>query len=535
MHTATRSFRQKATLPLLVVLLLGMLFILGGCRSSSYITGIRMSNPETVSVFYGNFSYEGVSVTVDFSDGSNKEIPLEEEMIPEVERLKFFKMGEHQIQVVYRNKFTTTMPINVVFNQFKDSYALNGYECVYDGKPHSVTLNQELPEGATITYPRGNIFINAGTYEVVGVLEKNGYESKTLTTTLTIHAAERDATDLKFEDLTVVYDGEMHSIEAQNVPEGVEATYDIYDFEHGIRINKAVNAGKYRIVAHFVDSSPNYAKIADREAVLTIEKARYDVSQITLPDAQKEYDGLEYQASITNKDLLPTGITVDYFYKNAKGEVVKSNAPVGTYTIIAQFVGGALDNYHPIEPLTATLVVAKRVIKISDKVYFDSKTVNFDENQTHSLVVTGLPEGVEVAYENNDKVYAGEYEVIAHFTAVSENETVDVPEMSAYLIINRVRRSVKVLNEATGEYDKEFGSENIVIKDGVASVKDLDEETFAVVSIAFFDISTFDRVEPADMVVDTMYNYRITFEYVDERMNGSVILSDATDTFTYLG
>ena len=195
-----------------------------------------MTNPETIDVPYGNFSYEGINVTVDFADGSTKDIPLKEDMISVVERLKFFKMGKQDVEVNYRSKYFTTMPINVVFNKFKETYALIGYECVYDGLPHYVTLNQELPEGATITYPYGNMFINAGTYEIVGVMSKDGYETKTLTTTLTIHQAERDADGIVFEDTTLIYNGEMRTIEATNVPEGVEVTYSTYDYNYNVPI-----------------------------------------------------------------------------------------------------------------------------------------------------------------------------------------------------------------------------------------------------------------------------------------------------------
>lgn len=104
-----------------------------------------MSNPNEIVVPYGSFSYENVNVTVNYKDGSTKEIPLEESMISEVERLKFFKMGKHDVEVNLRKRYTTKMPINVVLNKFKDSYALEGYECVYDGLPHTVQLNQELP------------------------------------------------------------------------------------------------------------------------------------------------------------------------------------------------------------------------------------------------------------------------------------------------------------------------------------------------------------------------------------------------------
>lgn len=528
-------------LAFLVSLAFGAVSFLPACSLDGNIAGIRMSNPETTQVYYGNFSYEGINVTVDYRNGMMEEIPLSEEMISEIERLKFFKIGEQKVEVVYRSRYKTTMPINVVLNQFKDTYALNGYECVYDGQPHMVTLNQELPEGATITYPYGNIFTNAGIYEVVGVISKNGYESKTLTTTLTIHQAERDVSAIAFEDATYVYNGEMRTIEAQNVPEGVTVSYEIFDTVHNIRINKAVNAGTYRFLAHFTDTSPNYAKIPDMEAKLTIEKAHYDLSDITFEDAVKEYDGLDYVAKITNADQLPVGITVSYAFYNEDGKKVTSNANVGTYSMVASFEGAVLDNYHPIEPMKATLTVSHRVIKISDRVFLEGKTVNFEEGVTHSLAISGsLPETVEVTYENNGQMYAGEYLVTAHFTAKSENEAVDLESLSAYLIINRVRRSVKVYNEATEAYDLNFAPSNLTIKDGVISVTGYDESVFRLVSADLYcladnEIITKDFVVVSEPLVSgTTYKYVVVFAYLDENMNTSVILSEESDNITYI-
>ena len=525
-----KTIRGAMALPLLA---LGFSALGVSCSGASDIVGIHMSDPDTIEVGYGNFSYEGINVSVDFRDGSNKEIPLVEDMVPVVERLKFFKVGEHEVKVVYRNRYETNMPIHVSFNEFKDSYALVGYECVYDGNPHAVTLNQELPEGAYITYPYGNVFTNAGTYEVVGVISKNGYESMTLSTTLTIHQAERDSSGIVFEDATIVYDGEMHSIAATNVPEGVDVAYDMYEYDRDIRLSKVVSAGKYRVVARFTDTSPNYRKIPDRTAILTIEKAYYDVSEITFEDVTREFDGHDYEAKVTNASKLPSGLQVEYTYYDENGTKVNSNAKAGIYTMVASFTGADATNYYPIEPLKATLTVAKKVIKISDKVTFESTSVNFDENP-HPLAITGtLPTGVSVTYENNDNVYAGEYEVKAIFSTENENETVDVPVMSAYLIINRVRRSVLVLDPVSGEYNNGFSASNIVISGTQASVTGYDPEVFRVTSIGFFDILENKPIAIDKMVDGETYKYVVTFEYLDENLNSSIILSEESDNFTY--
>lgn len=516
------------------IMFFGMMFSAISCSRDNQISGIKMASEETINVPYGNFNYDGVKVTVTFVNGNTTDINLTEDMIPQTEKLKFFKMGEQEVQVVYRDRYTTTMKVNVILNQFNEVYELVGYECVYDKVPHSVSLNHELPEGAVITYPYGNTFVNAGVYEVVGIISKHGYESKTLKATLTIHQAERDTSAIEFLNTTLIYDGEMKSISVSNVPEGVEVTYDTYNMASGIRINKVVNAGQYRVVAHFNDTNTNYAKIPDREAILTIEKASYDIEDVCVEDYIKEYDGLEYQARLINASKLPTNIKVSFKYYSESGLEVKNNANVGTYKIVAKFSGMELNNYNPIQDMTGTLTVCKKLIKIKDKVRFESKTVNFD-GEPHFLEVTDYPkDNVEVQYENNGQIYAGEYKVKAIFVPKKSTETLDITELDSYLIINTIKRSVMVYNEESKKYDKEFSEDNISIVDHKAVVEGYDTETFVLDSIQFYNISDSQVVDPADFVNNTKYSYTVIFKYIDENMNSSVVLSGISGNFTYV-
>ena len=67
----------------------------------------------------------------------------------------------------------------------------------------------------------------------------------------------------------------------------------------------------------------------------------------------------------------------------------------------------------------------------------------------------------------------------------------------------------------------------------------LDEETTVSVNIAFFDADN-QYVAPEDLVVYTeenhiVYTYLVAFEYLDENMNNSVMLSQESDAFRYDG
>ena len=70
-----------------------------------------------------------------------------------------------------------------------------------------------------------------------------------------------DMSEVVFEDLTVEYDGQPHSILATNLPEGVTAAYDG---------NGQTEIGAYTVTAHFSGDSKKYKPIPDRTATLTI-------------------------------------------------------------------------------------------------------------------------------------------------------------------------------------------------------------------------------------------------------------------------
>ena len=323
----------------------------------------------------------------------------------------------------------------------------------------------------------------------------------------------------------------------------MEVSYETFDFDQDIRINKVVNAGKYRIVAHFTDTSPNYVKIPDMEAILTINKAQYDLTGVSLANAVKEFDGEEFVPKLTGENYLPTGITPVFHFVDLHGQEVFSNANVGDYIMVARFEGGDTVNYEDIPPLAAALKVTPRIIHLDGKISFESKTVNFDENVTHHLELTGtLPDTVEVEYENNDQTYAGEYEVLAHIRAKNPNEAVDVPEMVAYLTINRVRRNVFVYNNVSQQYDLEFSGNNIKVANNAISVVGIDETVFNVVSADLYSLNDNEKLTEnfavkAGVTLEngTTYKFVVKFEYVDDALNSSVILSEASDIFTYIG
>ena len=523
----------------LTTLIAAVLFAIGGlflasCDSAPTISGISMVNEERVQVPFGNFSYDGVKVNVNYENGDKTEINLTEDMISLSERLKFYKMGEQDVEVNFRERYFTTMKVDVVFNTFKDIYKLEDLEVSYDGLPHSLSLNEELPEGAKIEYPYGNTFTAAGVYEVVGVITKSGYESKTLKATLTINPAEHETKNIVFNDARFVYSGEMKTVEATNVPEGVSVEYDIYD-EANVKIHRIVNVGKYKVVAKFNDSNNNYKKIDDMTASVTVVKGDYDMSPYTLEDVARTYDGKKYEAHIANEDALPAGVSVSYKYLDSNNNKVTDNSNAGAYTMVAEFSGGDSFNYNPIEPLKATLIVDPCVYDLRNKVFFEGATWNFEESPKPLSIIYGddfpseiideslrgynyYQEDGVTPYHDGDFTYAGEYLIICDFYSTSANYSFILDDLRSYIYILPINKAVNITSLSIN-----------------GSVVNVTTDTTGVIlqDIVFYNYGTSEKVEIADLVGGVTYQYHASLRYEDDNLNNSVNIPEISGEYMH--
>lgn len=554
-----------------------------GCSKYVIISKIEMKNQEIIEIKAGDFSYEGKTVVIFYGDGTTKEIDLTEELIPEVEKLKFYKMGEHEVEVVYYDRYKTTMKIRVVRHEFEDIYELVGYTCKYDGQPHKVELNYELPEGAKIDYPYGNTFTNAGVYKIEGVISKSGYNVRTLETTLVIEKADYDMSEVIFEDTEFAYDGDYKTIVATNIPEGIEVTYDIFNQDKTIKMNKALNAGNYVVVANFVNKDDNYNSIPAKEAILTINKATYDMSKVSMKDYTKEFDDLEYVAKLDGDSILPEGVKESYKFFNSDGQEIATIIDAGVYKVVVSFVGNS-SNYEAIQDIVSTVTINPRIISIEDKIKLEDQTVNFDYKE-HNLEIKGnLPDNVIVSYENNGQIYAGDYKVIANFSTDNTNEKTDIDKLEAYLIINQSRDNVYLYHEVEDESLiakikhsplNDVGYYKYLTDDGIKLYAEfeggfyqlillteeyikIDNETrsliidttanelsrdYIIYKYKIFDNNNLiyefrndDDVQniPIENLTDgTIYKFEINFNYVNEDKNNSVILIPVSGNITY--
>ena len=208
----------------------------------------------------------------------------------------------------------------------------------FNGATHTLTITGTLPTGVSVTYTN-NSGTNVGTYEATAVLSGEGYNTLTLTATLTINAPQLpNITGVTFTGDTVTYDGNSHAIMvAGTLPQGAEIVYTN---------NVGTNAGTYQATA--VISAPGYNTLT-LTATLTINPT--PIENITFTGKSFEFDGNPHTITITG--LTPPDATITY----TGGEDNRNGATnPGSYTVT---VTVSCPNYSTFTA-TATLTITSK-------------------------------------------------------------------------------------------------------------------------------------------------------------------------------
>ncbi len=279
------------------------------------------------------------------------------------------------------------------------------------------------------------------------------------TCTFALNVCLYEFTDLRFDDVNAVYNGQYVTAEVfKNYPEGTEIYY-----RNG---NSFVNAGTYTVTA--IVSRRNYVS-QELTAKVTIEKAEYDMSEIKLADCEFDYDGKEHTAVISGK--LPDGVSVIYPDNNNK------KVDAGTYSVTARFVSNN-NNYLPIPEKTATMVINKKKYDAKDLAFKDS-AVTYDGKE-HSLKAENVPSGVYVTYSVEKQGYldsepvegvafvnAGTYVYTAEFHSLDPNYE-DIQSATAKLEISPAVYDTSgiILDDAEIDYDGKPHSVGYHMADG---------------------------------------------------------------------
>lgn len=120
----------------------------------------------------------------------------------------------------------------------------------YDGLTHSI-LVENLPEGVSVAYS-GNNVSDVGTHTVTAKFYKDNVRIHKMIATITIEKKDiednTDFTNVVFEGITVLYDGNSHSIYVANLKEDYTVTYE----GNGVK-----EVGTHTVIAKIFDKDNN--------------------------------------------------------------------------------------------------------------------------------------------------------------------------------------------------------------------------------------------------------------------------------------
>ncbi|MCI8620723.1 MAG: hypothetical protein HFJ50_02675, partial [Clostridia bacterium] len=231
----------------------------------------------------------------------------------------------------------------------------------------------------------------------------NGQDKNEIEKTFKIKKNVYDMSNVKFEDIEVTYDGEKHGNKITGtLPEGVTVRYFT---ERGNELTEKNpgwdQVGKRLVIAKFTGDTENYELIPDMTAYVTINKAIYNMSNITFNNGEVDYDGNPHTLKVNGN--LPSGVNVEYYLKVGENETLldednKWPREVGEYEVIAKFTGDST-NYEPISDMKATLKINRATYELDTSTLTYEPTSGVYTGNEQGGEITNLVEGIEAKYE----------------------------------------------------------------------------------------------------------------------------------------
>lgn len=150
----------------------------------------------------------------------------------------------------------------------------SGYEGVYDGKSHGITVDCKT-DGATILYSTDGKtystkkpeYTNVGTYVTYYKVEKDGY---TTTTGAAVVKIKEATIEFDADDCIVFYDGKNHSIEMDVKTDDCKILYSEDGINYSSKKPEYKEPGTY--VVYYKIMRDNYATVTGSSTVIIKEK-----------------------------------------------------------------------------------------------------------------------------------------------------------------------------------------------------------------------------------------------------------------------
>ncbi len=205
----------------------------------------------------------------------------------------------------------------------------------YDRQPHTIEVSGVLPQGVRVDYS-GNTATVPGTYNATATLSGEGYETLTLTATLIVTPLTIQG--VTFDDMTVPYDGQAHSLEIVGIlPEGVSVRYEnATHTDAGVHEAKAVLSG----VGYTTLTLTAALRITVSEKERAVQFADGKLYFANALDGDKLYsysaDGLQKVSSDVPYDFSILGDTVYFRSKSVFSSRIKAIGENGVDAVASE-------------------------------------------------------------------------------------------------------------------------------------------------------------------------------------------------------
>ncbi len=253
------------------------------------------------------------AVACNNKDKTGGDDPVEEPTLPDEEQPD----GEHPDDGEEENADPPLKQITDV--EFDDA------TYVYDGRPHSLKARY-IPYGAQVKYSLEDL-VDAGEYEISVEIKLEGYETLTLTATLTILPA---TVEVSFPSKTFVWDGEPHSLKIEgDLPYDTVVTYDG---------NAQTEVGVYTVTAH-VELNKNYVPVEDLVATLTIKERTYIVTFVHWDNSEEKFTvarGESFDSNLMPANKSKEGYLSTYWDPKGLERLYKIQSDVFVYELLGE-------------------------------------------------------------------------------------------------------------------------------------------------------------------------------------------------------
>ena len=218
---------------------------------------------------------EKIKVTIQGKENGNYSGTVEKYVNIIEKKNQELKFAQREITKKYTDSKFTIKPTHSVGNG-KITYS--------SSNTNVVTINKTTGEVTIVGVGETEIKATASETEL--------YKETTASYKVRVNKADYDTSKIKFENLTVTFDGKPHNIIAKGLPNGVTVTY---------KENNKTQVGSYRVTAIFKGDYTHYNSIQDKTVTLTITNKSI-ANAIVSGIEDKTYTGKKIKQSLSIKD-----------------------------------------------------------------------------------------------------------------------------------------------------------------------------------------------------------------------------------------